>query len=753
MTAAPEKCPKCYLPKNPKGSGSLTQWLSSCACDRLPVEPPEQKDDAVVQLCKVCGKRAREGRVGSFTQFIFRYDLCACESPVFAGKAAAVAPPELFDPGEPFDDSEEEVPVDATDFPVDRYKPIELKGKGASGSVYVCRDRFLNKKVAVKILHRLGKADVLAFQHEAQVLSKLEHPNIVKLMDFGITGGGSPYMVLEYTDGISLQTRLETDGPLTWKETRGVFAQLADVLIYCHERKVFHRDLKPENILFVNQNGQVTVKLIDFGIALVKQDVPGGGVENTLAGTPSYMPPDQALGLEYDARSEIYSLGCVAYEALTGHPPFVADTAIELMSMHVNNTAPPLSSFTNADMTQAEAFLAKCLAKKPNDRFFSMKRVVEALMKADLQERVAASEDRKDSDLTTPIPLPSAIPPTVPSANTRTRITIFLTVLLALGMGVLAVIQLARTPAMKVENQPVETYKAETKVTKEREPFTLEETKPGTFMASGTIDEAALMQIEKKKVRKLQISPSAEVDWKLLPMLADARINDLNLHFTQVNDDALQYLVPLRFLRHLNLSETKITDDGVKTISSIRHMKVLVLSNTAVTGACLKYLRKSRFLIHLFISGIHGLTPEDLAVLTALPDLNKLDVSNNPIGDEGAKIVSRMSLNNLEMNDCGLTDQGISYLSSAPLVILAIGGNPKLTNHSLEIIQTFKTLKVLRIIGVPQISEKAIRTLQQNRPDLLILRESEYQMRGSKLEELLDTDSNDTLFKQAYPEL
>lgn len=756
MTAAPEKCPKCYLPKNPKGSGSLTQWLSSCACDRRPVEPADLKDDSVIQLCKVCGKRAREGRVGSFTQFIFRYDLCSCAQPVFAGQAAAVAPPAMFDPGEPFDDSEDEVPVDATDFPVERYKPIELKGKGASGSVYVCRDRFLNKKVAVKILHRLGKADVLAFQHEAQVLSKLEHPNIVKLLDFGITSGGSPYMVLEYTDGTSLQTRLETDGPLTWKEARSVFVQLADVLIYCHERKVFHRDLKPENILFVNQSGQFVVKLIDFGIAFVKQDVPGGGVENSLAGTPSYMPPDQALGLEYDARSEIYSLGCVVYEALTGRPPFVADTAIELMSMHVNDTAPPLSTYTDADMSQAEAFLAKCLAKKPGDRFFSMKRVVEALKKSDLRDRAAASENSSaeaESDPSTLIPLPSAIPLAAPSSNNRARITILLTVLLALGMGVLAVVQLTRNSGTKVANQPVETYKAETKVTKEHEQFTLEETKPGFFMAKGTIDEAAIMQIEKQKIKKLQISPSAEVDWKLLPMLQDARINDLNLHFTQVDDDALQYLVPLRFLRHLNVSETKITDEGVKTLCAIRHMKVLVLSNTAVTGACLKYLRKSPFLIHLFISGIHNLTPDDLTVLGRLPALNKLDVSNNPIGDEGAKIVSRMSINNLEMNDCGLSDEGIVYLSSAPLVILAIGGNPKLTNHSLEIIQNFKTLKVLRITGVPQISDKAIRNLQRNRPDLVILRESEYQMRGSKLEELLDTDGNDALFKQAYPDL
>lgn len=679
--------------------------------------------------------------------------MCSCESPEFARRAAEIpAPaPQIFDPAEPFDDSEEEVAVDADEFPTDRYKPIELKGKGGSGSVYVCRDRLLNKKVAVKILHRLSNADVIAFQREAQVLSKLEHSNIVRLLDFGVTRSGSPYMVLEYTDGVSLKSRLDTDGPLTWKETKAVFAQLADVLIYCHERKVFHRDLKPENILFVNQNGQFFVKLIDFGIAFVKQDVPGSGDDTILAGTPSYMPPDQAIGLEYDARSEIYSLGCVAYEALTGQPPFVADSPIELMSMHVNDTPLPLSAFTDADMSQAEAFLKKCLAKKPGDRYFSMKRVLEALMKADLQDRIEASENlRQDSDLSSLIPLPSAIPPAVPSSSNKSKVTIFFTVLLALGMGTVAVVQLTKNSA-NVESRPVESYKAETKVTKAHETFQIEQIKPEVYMASGTIDEAAFNKIDKMKVRRLQISPSAEVDWKLFPMLHEARLNDLNLHFSKIDDDSLPFLVPLRFLKHLNVSETKISDEGVKSIAAMRHLRVLVLSNTAVTGACLKDLHRLPFLAHLFISGIHDVTPKDLSALSELPALDKLDVSNNPVGDESAKVIGRMNLRILEMNDCDLTDEGIGYLSKAPLINLAIGGNAKLTDHSLEILQNFKTLKVLRLTGLPNVTEKAIANFRMHRPDIVIERESEYQLRGSKLEELLDADKNDTLFKQAYP--
>ncbi|MDZ4837601.1 MAG: protein kinase [Candidatus Melainabacteria bacterium] len=758
MTASPEKCSKCYLPKNPQGSGSLTQWLSSCSCDRQQVLPADTNTETPIELCKICGKRSREGRVGSFTQFIFRYDLCACESSAFPDRAAKLQPVELpaFDPRDPFDDSEEEVTVDATEFPIERYKPILFSGKGASGSVYVCRDRLLNKKVAIKVLHRLSKEDIIAFQREAQVLSKLEHPTIVKLMDFGVTGGGSPYMVLEYTAGVSLKTKLDEDGPLTWSETRAVFAHLAAGLIYCHDRKVYHRDLKPENILFVTQEEGYAVKLIDFGIAFVKPDRADNSSNSgmSLAGTPAYMAPDQALGIEYDARSELYSFGCVVYEALTGRPPFTADSALEVISMHANMTPPPLSDVTDTDTRQAEAFLSKCLAKKPGDRFFSMKRVHEALVKADVESRIqtAAEKDSSLQEGSGRIPLTSAIPPAVQQNGLNSKIALSIVVLIALGVGAAEVFQLFRNNN-KVESKPIPVLKAESESPTGREPFALERTgKPGLYTASGFIGKDAFKEIAaSNRVRRLQISPSAEVEWQSLPLLYDTRINELNLNFTKIGDESIAFLTPLLYVRNLNLSETKITDEGVKTLVSIRHLRILALSNTAVTGACLKDVAKIRGLTNLFISGIHKITPDDLYYLRGKRLLDRLDISVNPIGDEGAKVLGRLKITRLEIDDCSLTDTGIGYLSHAPIMSLSIGANPKLTDRALLTLESFKDLRHLKIAGLPNLTKNAIAKFKANRPDVLLVEDTSYAIRGNKLEEMIDTVNEDRLFEKLDP--
>lgn len=743
MTAAPDKCPKCYLPMNPHGSGSLTQWLSSCACDRPKELPVAADDDVSVNLCKVCGKRARQGRVGSFTQFVFRYDLCACGAPEIAAKLASLPQQTQPDFAGPFDDdSEPSLEVDVGEFPIERYKPIQLVGKGASGSVYACKDRLLNKKVAVKVLHRLSKEDILAFQREANVLSKLEHPGIVRLLDFGVSGGGSPFMVLEFAEGISLRQRLDEEGPLTWEESRWVFAQLAKILIYCHERMVFHRDLKPENILFVNQEGNSFVKLIDFGIAFEKRELPDGieNSSNLLAGTPAYMAPDQALGIEYSARSEIYSFGCVVYETLTGRPPFVADTTLKVLSMHAGETAAPLSNYIEVDTTQAEKFLSKCLAKTPTDRFFSMKRVLEALRK-DVPDY--SHDDRRDESLPEPI---LAAPPVVPNSGDKSKLIVLAATLLVLGLGTVAVLRLSQnTPA--VEDRPIDLYEADSKVLNTEDEFSIEEFGPGAYRVSGVIGKDAFEKIAKLKIiKRLQVSPMAKLDWKLLPMLRDVRLAYLELNFSKLDDNTVAYLLPLRHVKHLDLSETKITDEGVRTLVGMRRLKVLELSNTHVTGRCLKYLGHHRFLTALIIQGIQKVTTDDLYYLGNLTTLSKLDISSSPIDTRCARLIGRMNLAILEANDCNLTDSCVAFFRSAPLIRLSIGGNPDLTDRTLETIQEFRDLRFLKITGLPKVSQAAINKLKRIRPDIAINQETEFDKRMNKMEELLDVE--DQFLKQ-----
>ncbi|MBZ0188171.1 MAG: protein kinase, partial [Candidatus Obscuribacterales bacterium] len=158
------------------------------------------------------------------------------EGPVFKGAAFEG----YLDDGE----GEEELELAPESFPVDRFKPISELGRGAGGSVYLCRDRLLGKKVAIKVLHVLTGEQLIAFQEEARVTNKLDHPRIVSILDFGSTESGVPFMVLEYFPGETLREHLDNNGHMEEETARLVFLQVIDGLAYAHKRGIFHRDLK-----------------------------------------------------------------------------------------------------------------------------------------------------------------------------------------------------------------------------------------------------------------------------------------------------------------------------------------------------------------------------------------------------------------------------------------------------------------------------------------------------------------------------
>jgi len=281
-----------------------------------------------------------------------------------------------------FDDVELQLDENAArHFPKDRYIPIQELGRGASSTVYLCRDKLLRKRVAVKILKNLSGAQLVAFQNEARSTSHLQHPVILTLLDFGPTEGGAPYMVQEYFAGITLQHYFEQYGPLTKEQFYRVFTDLAEALGHAHSKNVMHRDIKPSNIL-VNvselqsaESDNAPVRLIDFGLASFfatdeSAEEKRAAQSASIVGTPAYMAPDAARSGTYDVRSEIYSLGCVMFESLTGRQPFQADTALELLQLHANAQPPMLRDVTGTDWeSQFEQLIARCLDKFPENRF------------------------------------------------------------------------------------------------------------------------------------------------------------------------------------------------------------------------------------------------------------------------------------------------------------------------------------------------------------------------------------------------
>jgi serine/threonine protein kinase len=270
-------------------------------------------------------------------------------------------------------------------FPLERYVPLSLLGRGGLGEVYLADDRLLNRTIAVKCLMAVDDEQFVIFQREAKIASKLNHPNIIATLDFGITEGGRPYIAFEYFDGISLEQLLvNNDGVLDEQLTRNIFSVVADALSYIHQHKVFHRDLKPSNILIrIDPSGAIDLRIIDFGVSAIREEFQNRDLAQgkTIVGTPVYMSPDPVRGKAFDARSEIYAIGCILFECLTGDPPFDSSSTAEVLELHMHEEPPPLEDM-RSDLQfspEIQDIISKCLSKSKDERYQSMSELKAAL--------------------------------------------------------------------------------------------------------------------------------------------------------------------------------------------------------------------------------------------------------------------------------------------------------------------------------------------------------------------------------------
>jgi serine/threonine-protein kinase len=261
-----------------------------------------------------------------------------------------------------------------------RFEILSLVSVGGVGAVYKARHTHMNKTVAIKVLLPslgLDDADLLRFEQEARTASNLTHSNIVSIFDFGIATDGNAYLVMEYLDGCNLDDLIEQEGHLNPDLFHRIFSQVCDALHHAHRRGVVHRDIKPSNIMLIDtEETSCVVKLVDFGLAKLiapelQQNLTHAGVA---MGTPLYMSPEQCRGAQLDHRSDIYSLGCVMYAALTGKVPFLGDSAMNTLSKHLLDPPPPFSvSAPELNLPKSlEHVILKALQKDPEARQQSM---------------------------------------------------------------------------------------------------------------------------------------------------------------------------------------------------------------------------------------------------------------------------------------------------------------------------------------------------------------------------------------------
>jgi class 3 adenylate cyclase len=257
-----------------------------------------------------------------------------------------------------------------------RYRLETEIGRGGMGIVYLGQDTLLERPVAVKVLIPQLAADrqfVQRFTREAQMAARLEHPNIVTVHDVG-QANNLVYFVMRMVVGKPMD-RLLHEG-LTWTEGEPIALQIAEALAYAHAHGVIHRDIKPENVI-VGSDGTVTIT--DFGLARPEQQSGGPTRAGVILGTPDYMPPEQALGEEVDARADIYSFGVMLFEMLTGRLPFAGNSPLAVINQHIN-AAPPRVTSVRADVPPyLDNLVARLLEKDPHKRPASMTEVSEGL--------------------------------------------------------------------------------------------------------------------------------------------------------------------------------------------------------------------------------------------------------------------------------------------------------------------------------------------------------------------------------------
>jgi serine/threonine protein kinase len=261
----------------------------------------------------------------------------------------------------------------------DRYQIRSSMAQGGMGSIYRAVDVTTGQEVAIKIPDptMIGDpAQYERFQRELEVMKTLRHPAI----QHGVASGQfnrTPFLVTELVDGQSMRQWVQQHAPLPPEEAVRLIRKIADAIAFCHENNVIHRDLKPENIL-ITPDGEPVI--IDFGLALTKgaHRITYSNLSSA-AGTPEYMAPEQVEGQRGDQRTDLYALGIMFYELLTGKPPFTGDTPLAIMAQHTQAPLPRLDHVRPDISQQLAAIVAKCLQRNPDDRYPDLRAFIAAL--------------------------------------------------------------------------------------------------------------------------------------------------------------------------------------------------------------------------------------------------------------------------------------------------------------------------------------------------------------------------------------
>lgn len=601
-----------------------------------------------------------------------------------------------------------------------RYQIAKELAKGGMGIVYKAHDNVLDKTVALKlILYRDWSEDqLLRFQREAQASSRLLHPNIAIVYDFGLDENSTPYMVLEYVEGKTIK-RICNKRRFDVLQTLEIGQQLCAALHHAHLNGLVHRDIKSSNVILDESQDPPVAKIIDFGIARIV-DTPG--FQRTLSsaqitpGSPPYMAPEQVKCEPIDRRCDIYSLGCVLFEMLTGKTPFRGDTALETMQMHVS-TQPPLLQSVCSDVEftdDLEGLVARCLAKRPEDRFQSASELKDELLR--LQEAYQEFIEQKTQ---------ATIQNTSESATLEDKRR------KRLG-AVLAVVTLLATTAVAAGLYYLNVFSTDTHINEmpvQPNPHD-DEINKGSGKTVNAVREQffTTFNIEKfrKNPRTVMLKYHNDEDaltTENLKQLSVLPVETLEIFYSSLPPDGLEMISRMKTLRCLKLiKDSSVTDTTLKNLSRLPNLTDLSISDHEdLTGSVLNDLRHTS-IRRLNLRKCPSLSAKNLEALSKWKELESLDLQNNLITRQYLKALRKVrNLRGLTLSDSKFEPGALDMLKELPRLETLVISNTKITDQDLNAIADVKGLKAIDITSCDKLTNRGIMRLRQKSPKIIFL--------------------------------
>lgn len=522
----------------------------------------------------------------------------------------------------------------------ERFEFVEELGKGGIGTVILARDKTLDKHVAIKILNaNLSNEESIRFQQEGILAGRLNHENLVSVFDFGVTETGVPYLIMEYLQGFSLGDMITADGALETLFAIRIFQQICRGMLSSHKAGVIHRDLKPANVFMVqNDDDTFSAKIVDFGLARLLDENARLTAAGAAIGSPLYMSPEQGQGLPGDERSDIYSMGCLMYRALTGRTPFEGETAMLTVMMH--QQAKPEKLSVVADKTfprELEAIVAKCLEKKPQDRFQTFGELQTELEKLETEivrlEREEALESVSRSGLQKA--LTSVTDFATPLASVSNKKVPFM-VLVVVAVGVAAAFGIYALVPQFIKPAEVEDKKTEP-VAFADDIIALSKLsivdKHGRVSCKGypentDSDLKVLKDIKRLEELNLSNSSCTGAGLKFLP---NTVIIKLNLDSSAASNEGVQEIAKVKGLRTLLLKDCDdLEDSSFAHLADIETLQELSFSGKKLTENSFKYLETYPQLIHVGLDEFH-VTKDGIDKILKVPKLRSIMFEDSEI--------------------------------------------------------------------------------------------------------------------------